>query len=75
MFLQDKQTGVLVEVLDTAKLSNPVEQAIQGKVQEGQEEQDPTEFSKQNLIFPSGENLPRCWIDADYQTSSSPAVH
>jgi hypothetical protein len=21
------------------------------------------------LLFPSGENLPRCWIDADYKSS------
>lgn len=67
MFLQNKQTGTLVEVLDVNKLFNPVEPAIQGKVQEGQEEQDAEPIAKENLIFPSGENLPRCWVDANYK--------
>jgi hypothetical protein len=33
----------------------------------GQEEQDPETFMKQNLVFPSGENLPLCWLDANYR--------
>jgi hypothetical protein len=70
MLLQDKETGVLVKVLDTDALSNPVESKIQGKVQSGQEEQDAEEMDKQNLVFPSGESLPRCWIDADYQSKT-----
>ena len=74
MFLQDKETGVLVEILDTDALTNPVESKIQGKVQEGQEEQDPEEIAKTDLVFPSGESLPRCWVDADYRNSPSPGV-
>lgn len=68
MFLQTKQTGVLVKVLDTTALIDPSANAIPGKVQSGQEEQDPEQFAKTDLIFPSGENLPRCWVDADYRT-------
>jgi hypothetical protein len=41
------------------------------RVQAGEEEQDPEPIEKQNLIFPSGESLPRCWIDADYQKEKS----
>ena len=69
MLLQDKQTGNLVEVLDLKELFNPVQDAIQGRVQSGQEEQDPEPISKSTLLFPSGESLPRCWIDADYHSA------
>ncbi|NJR48674.1 MAG: acetyltransferase [Leptolyngbyaceae cyanobacterium CSU_1_3] len=67
MLLQEKQTGNLVEVLDLESLFNPAEAEIQGRIQDGQEEQDPTPFSKTVLLFPSGEDLPLCWRDADYR--------
>lgn len=70
MLLQDKQTGTLVEILDTAALVNPATSKIQGRIQEGQEEQDPEEMPKAQLIFPSGEELPRCWVDKNYQRVS-----
>ncbi|WP_088893643.1 acetyltransferase [Leptolyngbya ohadii] len=69
MLLQDKQTGVLVEVMDTEELINPMRDKIKGRVQEGQEEQLPEEIGKDTLIFPSGEELPRCWRDADYRSA------
>ncbi|OKH20596.1 acetyltransferase [Hydrococcus rivularis NIES-593] len=69
MLLQDKQTGELVEILDIEALVNPVETKIQGSLQAGQEEQPPEAIAKDRLVFPSGENLPRCWIDANYRTS------
>ena len=68
MLLQDKQTGNLVEILDLKELFNPVQDAIYGRVQSGQEEQDPEPISKNTLLFPSGESLPRCWMDADYHS-------
>ncbi|HEY9619294.1 MAG TPA: acetyltransferase [Crinalium sp.] len=67
MFLQEKETGVLVEILNTDDLVNPTHNTINGKVQSGQEEQQAQEFPKANLLFPSGEDLPRCWLDADYR--------
>ncbi|MCA1993188.1 MAG: acetyltransferase [Coleofasciculus sp. S288] len=68
MLLKEKQTGTLVEVLDLQALFNPTHSSIPGQVQAGQEEQNPTSFEKEGLKFPSGEELPRCWKDADYQT-------
>lgn len=67
MLLQNKETGTTVEVLDVKKLIDPTEAEITGQVQEGQEEQDPEPIAKTNLIFPSGESLPRCWLDANYR--------
>lgn len=67
MFLTDKETGVLIKVQDADALVNPSESMITGRVQSGEEEQDPEKFSKEALIFPSGESLPQCWKDANYR--------
>ena len=39
MILQDKETGALIEVMDTEELINPSHDKIKGRIQEGQEEQ------------------------------------
>lgn len=70
MFLQSKENGVLVEILDATALTNPATDQVSGRIQSGQEEQEPEQFGKSDLIFPSGEELPRCWLDADYQTKN-----
>ncbi|MBR8830327.1 MAG: hypothetical protein N5P05_003423 [Chroococcopsis gigantea SAG 12.99] len=67
MLLQDKETGTLVEIEDIIALINPSQGEITGQIQAGQEEQPPESFSKQSLKFPSGEDLPLCWLDADYR--------
>lgn len=67
MFLQEKETGVLVEIVNTDDLVNPVHDTISGRVQSGQEEQPPQDFSKGSLLFPSGEDLPKCWVDENYR--------
>ncbi|MDX2241966.1 MAG: acetyltransferase [Leptolyngbyaceae cyanobacterium bins.302] len=67
MLLKDKQTGDLVKVLDTDTLIDPSKTTVSARFQAGQEEQDPEEFSKDALVFPSDEALPQCWKDPDYQ--------
>lgn len=67
MLLHDKEKDALVEVLDIVALINPNQDEILGQVQSGQEEQDPAPSRKADLIFPSGESLPKCWVDADYR--------
>jgi hypothetical protein len=69
MLLHDKQKDALVEVLDLIALIDPSQKEISGQVQSGQEEQDPEPSSKADLIFPSGESLPRCWVDANYRNA------
>lgn len=71
MFLQEKESGTLVEILNIEALFSPLENTITGQIQAGEEEQDPEPFEKKDLIFPSGESLPRCWLDADYQKAKS----
>lgn len=67
MLLHSKSSDATIEITDLESLFNPLRNEIDGRIQEGQEEQEPTPFAKQDLIFTSGESLPRCWIDADYR--------
>jgi hypothetical protein len=67
MFLQNKRDGNLIEVDDVTALLNPAESQVVGRSQSGEEEQDAVNYEKANLIFPSGEDLPRCWFDANYR--------
>jgi len=69
MLLQNKRTGSLVEIMDIQLLLDPNESEIVIQSQSGEEEQDPELNQKNDLIFPSGEELPRCWLDANYRVA------
>ncbi len=66
MLLRDKSTGDLILVEDLERLASPFDESISGRNQAGQEEQDPQRFAKSDLEFPSGESLPRCWLDSQF---------
>ncbi|NJK58841.1 MAG: acetyltransferase [Pleurocapsa sp. SU_5_0] len=67
MFLKQKSSGDLVELLEVENLYNPFKKEILGRFHAGEEMQDPETFLKSELIFPSGEFLPQCWLDPDYR--------
>lgn len=67
MYLKLKQSGDLVEVLDMSILVDPCQGSLPGRLHAGEELQDPAEFAKADLLFPSGEALPRCWLDPHYK--------
>lgn len=69
MFLHNKETKSLVKINDFEALINPAKGEVVAQSQSGEEEQDPEPMQKQNLIFPSGENLPCCWMDANYKNA------
>lgn len=71
MYLRDKRTGDLVEVLDVAAMVDPCVAQLQGRFHAGEELQEASSFAKGDLEFPSGEALPRCWVDAGYRSSAS----
>jgi hypothetical protein len=73
MLLKSQQAGTetLVEVKDLEALINPQEQSILGQIQNGEEEQEPEPFTKSELMFPSGEALPKCWFDANYKLNQN----
>jgi hypothetical protein len=67
MFLKQKAQGHLLEVLSMKDLINPLHDYIVGRLHYGEELQDPEKFMKDDLVFPSGEALPRCWVDVHYR--------
>ncbi len=67
MYLKLKQSGDLVEVLDVSMLVDPCRETLPGRLHAGEELQEPAEFAKAELVFPSGEALPRCWLDPHYR--------
>lgn len=69
MFLKDKNSEDLVEVLSLNDLFDPFCKNLVGRYQHGEERQDPENFAKSDLAFPSGEGLPKCWLDAHYRES------
>ena len=68
MLLKNKQDNSLVEISEIIDLIDPSKQTVTGKIQSGQEEQDSESFDKKDLVFPSDENLPQCWLDRDYKS-------
>ncbi|MEN9859845.1 MAG: hypothetical protein RLZZ515_327 [Cyanobacteriota bacterium] len=67
MFLKTRHDGSLMEVLNLPQLFDPFAQQLQGRLHAGEELQEPELFLKTDLIFPSGEVLPRCWLDPHYK--------
>jgi len=67
MFLKDRKSGDLVEVVDIHVLFDPTEGNVLVRFQAGEEVGDPVQTSKDGLAFPSGESLPRCWLDPHYR--------
>jgi len=67
MFLRQKNTKHLVEVLEPEEVYDPNRAQFTGRLNVGEEMPDPEQFSKDQVCFPSGEDLPRCWVDAHYR--------
>ncbi len=66
MFLKHEPTGDLVEVIDLPDVINPNSPTIRARSHSKDIIQRPENFLKEELVFPSGEPLPRCWSDAHY---------
>ena len=67
MFLRTRQDGSLMEVLSLPQLFDPFVKVLHGRLHAGEELQEPETFLKGDLTFPSGEPLPRCWLDPHYK--------
>lgn len=67
MLLKQKKEGHLVEVMGIGDLINPNHTHIEGRLDYGQEAQEAERYAKTDLVFPSGEALPACWIDPHYR--------
>jgi len=67
MFLMQKNSEKLVEVLSLSDLFNPNHERIVGRFHAGEEMQEAESFEKGDMAFPSGESLPKCWLDPHYR--------
>lgn len=56
----------LVEVLNLQQLFDPFAAQVLGRLHAGEELQEPSAVEKAQLVFPSGEPLPRCWTNPRY---------
>ena len=70
MLMRERESKDLIRVSDIDCLFDPFQQSVNGRSQAGEEEQEETEYRKAALVFPSGEPLPQCWLDPDYQIAS-----
>jgi len=68
MFLMQKNSRNLVEVLSMQNLFDPFSLEVTAQSHSGEELQEPETFLKSELAFPSGEDLPRCWVDPNYRS-------
>ncbi len=66
MYLRNKNSHDMVEILDVEVLLDPFKSRVAGRYHAGEEMQEPTMFKKLELVFLSGEALPRCWLDPHY---------
>ena len=69
MYLKHKLSGDLVEIVDISSAIDPMKNSVVARFHRGEELQDEESISKDQLQFPSGESLPRCWVDADYRSA------
>lgn len=67
MYVRHAASGDLVEILELSALFDPCVTEVAGRFHAGEELQDPAPFRKAELVFPSGEPLPRCWMDPGYR--------
>lgn len=67
MLLKTRSNHHMVEVTNLIDLMNLNVTQVVGRTQEGEEQQDPAMFNKDELVFLSGEDLPRCWTDPHYR--------
>jgi hypothetical protein len=53
-------------VVNLAPLFDPFIKQLEGRLHAGEELQELERYAKADLVFPSGEPLPRCWCDPAY---------
>ena len=67
MFLRETKSKHLVEVMNLGDLFDPTKPGFTGRYNWGEDVPPPEQFAKSDVVFPSGEALPRCWVDVHYR--------
>ncbi|NQZ22535.1 MAG: acetyltransferase [Colwellia sp.] len=66
MFLKSRNNG-MIDISRLRDLTNLYHNKVLGCYQNGEELQDQQELDKSDLVFLSGEELPKCWTDPNYR--------
>ena len=74
MFLRHAPEQILIEVMNLHDLWDPFKKEVLVRAHAGEEMQDPELYPKAELIFPSGEALPKAWLDPEYRVHGKMAV-
>lgn len=69
MFLRNTTNNDLAQVVSLDELMDPNLASVTVRHHAGEEAGDPVKMAKADLCFPSGEALPKCWLDAHYRVS------
>jgi len=69
MFLKNAGNGDLAQVVEMSELMDPNASTVTVRYHAGEEAGDPLSANKSDLVFPSGEALPKCWLDPHYRVS------
>ncbi len=67
MFLKNRTNGEMIDITDNSELTDVYQNSVIGRYQAGEELQDAVIVNKADLVFLSGEELPRCWTDPHYR--------
>jgi len=66
MFLMERKSENLLKIENVETLWDPFENRIIARSQAGEEEQPSSPVDKRDLVFPSGEELPECWMNPNF---------
>ena len=67
MFLKNRTNGEMIDITDNSELTDVYQNTVTGRYQAGEELQEAETVNKADLVFLSGEELPRCWTDPHYR--------
>ncbi|HEY5715843.1 MAG TPA: acetyltransferase [Psychromonas sp.] len=67
MFLKNRINGEMIDIIDSNELTDVYQNTVTGRYQAGEELQEAETVKKADLVFLSGEELPRCWTDPHYR--------
>lgn len=67
MYLRNKTNNDLAQVEKLAELTDPNLKSVVLHYFAGEEMGETMRVNKSELVFPSGEALPKCWLDSHYR--------
>ncbi|WP_038247986.1 hypothetical protein [Ghiorsea bivora] len=69
MYVRNLKSGDLAQIDKLAELTDPTAKSVTLHYFSGEEVGEPELVEKNELVFPSGEKLPKCWLDPHYRIS------